>query len=525
MPSLRIKSGLKSEGELIPAWEITPLPFSHCLWDPPDHPNQVVLKGPWGPGGWLWPSTSEKHITCPFIHSLFSFRSSFKGLHFFKAKPVHVPAVEFLVWKQVWSSEQYQGISYLLKMSVFFSSLLEPSQLLFAWKPLVSPPVPPGSTGEPFPPCTEAGAGATVASGFLSPHSCGRRLAPHGPPALPTAGIPPLAHPAGNRSSTSAGPPQCCCAACAGSPSAAAHGLPGQRDSAGCALSSPAAAPSFLPGAALWWVYPAAIPCRRQKDHHLCVAVNPNPFDTAMKNSGLFWMKFIPVSRPEGKSPLASIGFVCCSSFDREEVKVKCLYLFCASIFQCIPSKGLLYGDRAVQGSGEHSLGQWLLFSFVVLCLHCLAVSSLVYGTQTPRSCCSMNSGKRESKEVGVEKTAKNIFLNKGNVLKRRNSRTNNGDGKNRKIHKLAYFYRGGSITFPTTLTIYFTALASYRTKMTRDITWLLPDTFIPISWSKCLRNIPVPDNRISFLVSTNPIRALGRPACGQERFASSPGK
>jgi len=90
-----------------------------------------------------------------------------------------------------------------------------------------------------------------------------------------------------------------------------------------------------------------------------------------------------------------------------------------------------------------------------------------------------MNSGKRESKEVGVEKTAKNIFLNKGNVLKRRNSRTNNGDGKNRKIHKLAYFY---TITFPTTLTIYFTASASYRTKRTRDITWLLPDTFIPIS-------------------------------------------
>lgn len=31
-----------------------------------------------------------------------------------------------------------------------------------------------------------------------------------------------------------------------------------------------------------------------------------------------------------------------------------------------------------------------------------------------------MNSGKRERIEVGVEKTAKNIFLNKGNVLKKK---------------------------------------------------------------------------------------------------------
>lgn len=259
-----------------------------------------------------------------------------------------------------------------------------------------------------------------MASGFLSPHSCDRRLAPHGPPALPTAGIPPLAHPVGNWSSTSAWPLRYCCTACAGSPNAAAHGLLGQRDSAGCALSSPAAAPSFLPGAALWWAHPGAIPCWGQKDHYLRVAVNPNPFDSAVETPGLFWMKFIPVSRPEQKSPLNSIGFVCGSSFDREQVKLKCLHLLYASIFQCIPSRGLLYGDRAVQGSGEHSSGQWLLFSFVVLCLHCLTVSSLVYRTQTPRSCCSMNSGKRERIEVGVEKTAKNIFLNKGNVLKKK---------------------------------------------------------------------------------------------------------
>lgn len=136
-------------------------------------------------------------------------------------------------------------------MSVFFSFLLGSSWLLFSWKFWASLSVLSVQSGDCCLPCPRAGTSAVVVSEPLPPHSC-RKQAPCGPPALPTAVAPPLACPAGNRSSTSAEPPLHRCAACAGSPAAAACGLQGQRGSSEHMWSSLASAPSFLLCTALW---------------------------------------------------------------------------------------------------------------------------------------------------------------------------------------------------------------------------------------------------------------------------------
>lgn len=208
-------------------------------------------------------------------------------------------------------------------MTVFFSSLLRSSCPLFSWKFWVSQSARPGQNGDSCPPCPGDGSRAAVVSEHLPPRSCGRRWAPRGPRALPTAGAPPSARSGGNRSSISAGPlaavtqhvlevlPQLL----------VVYGAKEVPAGVGCLPWPPfhLFSPVLLSSDRIQQRLPAKD--RKITSHPLhtqfsgqCivfkgrVAVNLDSFDPAAGNLGLFWKKFIPICSPEWEFP--SIGCV-----------------------------------------------------------------------------------------------------------------------------------------------------------------------------------------------------------------------